>query len=71
MRGARIRKVLDEKKVRKMKASTRKAWSVRSLRWMAQMPEELVGKDIALHSTKTELKKWIRGSVHVKGDRIL
>ena len=71
MRGARIRKVLDDKKVRKMKASTRKAWSVRSLRWMTQMPEELVGKDIALHSTKTELKKWIRGSVHVKGDRIL
>ena len=67
----RIRKVLDENKVMKLKASTRKAWSIRSLRWMAQMPEELIKKDIGLQSTKTELKKWIRGRVPVKGDRIL
>ena len=71
VRGERTRKVLDEKKVMKLKASTKKAWSIRSLRWMAQMPEELVVKDISLQSTKKELKKWIRGSVPVKGDRIL
>ena len=48
-----------------MKASTRKAWPIRSLRWMAQMPEELLGKDVK------ELKEWIRKTIPVKGDRIL
>ena len=71
IRGELTRKVLDEKKVSKMKASTKKAWSIRSLRWMAQMPEELIEKNIALKSTKEELKKWIRATVPVKGDRIL
>ena len=71
VQGERIRKELDEKNVMKMKASTRKAWSVRSLRWMAQMPKDLLVKDVALQSTKKELKKWIRESVPVKGDRIL
>ena len=54
-----------------MKASTKKAWSIRSLRWMAQMPEELIEKDVKLKSTKKELKEWVRGAVPVKGDRIL
>ena len=71
VRGERKRKILDEKKVLKMKASTKKAWSVRSLRWMAQMPEGLIEKDITLKSTMKELKEWIRGSIPVKGDRIL
>ena len=66
-----MRMELDEKAVMKMKASTRKAWSIRSLRWMAQMPQELLVKDISLLSTKKELKKWIKGTVPVKGDRIL
>ena len=71
VRGERKRKMLDEKKVIKMKNSTKKAWSIRSLRWMAQMPEELIGKDVTLKSTKKELKEWIRRSIPVKGDRIL
>ena len=71
VQGERKRKELDEKTVMKMKASTRKAWSIRSLRWMAHMPQELLLKDVSLQSTKQELKKWIRGSVPVKGDRIL
>ena len=64
-------KVLDEKRVSKMKASTKKAWSIRSLRWMAQMPDKLIKKNIKLKSSKEELKKWIRETVPVKGDRIL
>ena len=69
--GESIRKVLNEKKVCKMKASKRKAWSIRCLRWMVQMPEELLRKDVSLKSTKKELKEWVRKTIPVKGDRIL
>ena len=71
VQGERMRKELDEKTFMNMKASTIKAWSIRSLRWMAQMPQELLLKDFSFQSTKQELKKWIRGSVPVNGDRIL
>ena len=69
--GEMKRKVLNEKKVLKMKASTRKAWSIRCLRWMEHMPEALINKDVKLKGTKKELKEWIRKSIPVKGDRIL
>ena len=65
------RKVLDEKRVSKMKASNKKVWSIQSLQWMAHMPEELIKRNITLQSTKEELKKWIRENIPVKGDRIL
>ena len=69
--GEMRRKVLNEKKVLKMKASTRKSWSIRCLRWMEHMPEALINKDVKLKGTKKELKEWIRKSIPVKGDRIL
>ena len=40
-KGLLRRKVVNEKKFSKMKATTRKAWSWRSLRWLEQMPEGL------------------------------
>ena len=54
-----------------MKASTRKIWSIRCLRWMEHMPEELINMDVKLKGTKNERKEWIRKSIQVKGDRLL
>ena len=69
--GTRVRKVMNEKKFQKLKATTRKAWSNRSLRWLEQMPEELRRKDMKLKSSKNELKQWVKHHVPVRGDRIL
>ena len=69
--GVTKRKVVDERKFCKMKASTRKAWSWRSLRWMEQMPESLKSGNISLKAVKKELKAWVKHHIPVRGDRIL
>ena len=69
--GTRVRKVVNEKKFVKLKATTRKAWSLRSLRWMEQMPEVLRMKNVRLKATQSELKQWVKHHVPVRGDRIL
>ena len=69
--GIRIRKVLNEKKFVKLKATPRKAWSYRSLRWLEQMPNKLSKRDVKLKATQKELKQWVKHHVPVRGDRIL
>ena len=69
--GIRIRKVLNENKFAKLKATTRKAWSYRSLRWLEQMPDSLRRRDVKLKATQKELKQWVKHHVPVRGDRIL
>ena len=69
--GTRVIKVINENKFVKLKATTRKAWSYRSLRWLEQMPEALRRKDFNLKATKTELKQWVKHHIPVRGDRIL
>ena len=69
--GARHIRSVNENKFKKLKATTRKSWSNRSLRWLEQMPIMLKSKDIALKSTKTALKSWVKHHVPVRGDRIL
>ena len=69
--GVRARKLVNEKKFRKLKATTRKAWSWRSLRWLEQMPESLQSSNIAQKAVKRELKAWVKHHVPVRGDRIL
>ena len=49
-------RIVKEKVFKKMKATTRKSWSNRSLRWLEQMPCSLKQKDISLKSTKRVLK---------------
>ena len=39
--GVRQRKVVDERKFLKLKLTTRKSWSWRSLRWLEKMPKSL------------------------------
>ena len=39
--GETIVKKVDERKFLKMKLTTRKSWSWRSLRWLDKMPESL------------------------------
>ena len=67
----RMVKVINENKFKKLKATTRKAWSYRSLRWLEQMPDGLRRKDVNLKATKIELKEWVIHHVPVRGDRIL
>ena len=65
------RKLVNEKKFLKMKMTTRKSWSYRSLRWLEKMPESLREKDPTKRATKTELKKWVRDQIPVRGCRIM
>ena len=55
----RQRKVVNEQKFLKLKQTTRKSWSWRSLRWLEKMPESLRDQDPTKRKTKTELKKWV------------
>ena len=55
----------------KMKASSRRAWSVRSLRWLERIPAGIKELDVAGEASKKELKMWVRRHIHVRGDRIL
>ena len=65
------RRLVNERKFMKMKLTTRKSWSYRSLRWLEKMPETLREKDPTLKATKVELKEWVRDQIHVRGCRIM
>ena len=65
------RKIVNEKKFIKIKMTTRKSWSYRSLRWLEKMPETLREKDPTRKATKIELKKWVRDQIPVRGCRIM
>ena len=65
------RKIVDEKQFLKMKMTTRKSWSWRSLRWLNKMPQTLRDMDPIKKGTKIELKKWVRGHIPVRGCRIM
>ena len=69
--GVHKLRIVKEKVFKKMKATTRKSWSNRSLRWLEQMPCSLKQKDISLKSTKRDLKAWVKHHIPVRGDRIL
>ena len=69
--GQIIQKVVDEKKFMKMKLTTRKSWSWRSLRWLNRMPEALQNLDPTKKKTKLELKKWVRDQIPVRGCKIM
>ena len=55
----------------KLKASTRRAWSVRSLRWLEKIPSPIKELDVGTEASKKELKMWVRRHIHVRGDRII
>ena len=55
----------------KLKASTRRAWSVRSLRWLEKIPSCIKDLDVNEEASKKELNLWVRRHIHVRGDRII
>ena len=57
--GEIVNKVVNEKKSLKMKMTTRKSWSYRSLRWLERLPVTLREKDPNRKATKVELKRWV------------
>ena len=65
------RKIVDEKSFLKKKLTTRKSWSLRSLRWLENMPQALRDLDPTKKGTKIELKKWVRDQIPVRGCRIM
>ena len=54
-----------------MKATTKKAWSVKVLRWLELIPGEVQNGDMTKRKGKERLKKWIKHVIPVRGDHIL
>ena len=69
--GVIRRMIVDEKVFLKKKMSTKKSWSLRSLRWLEKMSKALRDLDPKKKGTKTELKKWVRDQVPVRGCRLM
>ena len=69
--GQRVRKVFTEENINRLKLSTRKAWSVRALRWLEMMPASMLNMDLKQKSSKKILKTWIKHRVPVRGDKVL
>ena len=54
-----------------MKATTKKSWSVRVIRWLELLPWEIKEADMTKKPAREKLKKWIKHVISVRGDRIL
>ena len=68
---SRVCRRITERGLKKMKATTRKAWSVRVLRWLELMPVVIKEGDMTKKPQKENLKRWIKHTIPVRGDRIL
>ena len=69
--GERVLKTFSEEQIMKFKNSTSKTWSVRALRWLDKLPQEVKELDMSTEGGKQELKKLIKHRVGKYGDRIL
>ena len=69
--GEREIRTITDRGLKKMKATTRKAWSVRVLRWFKLIPWDIKEGDIKKKATKEKLKRWIKHVIPVRGDRVL
>ena len=69
--GDRVRRRITDNSLKKMKATTRKAWSVRVLRWLELIPEHIKQEDMTKRTGREELKRWIKHTIPVRGDRVL
>ena len=67
----RERRMITMEEFSRMKLTTRKSWAVRSTRWMAQIPKNLLNSCVKKNSSKKELKKWCSENIPTTGDRIL
>ena len=67
----RVPKKITWEELTILKASTRKAWSIRAIRWMAKIPSNIKDLPVGGEAGKKELKMWVRRHIHVRGDRIL
>ena len=68
--GRRVRKVLTEDELRRLKLSTMKSWSVRAVRWMDMMRQEMLSMDTTTKQAKEQLKQFIKHRVGVRGDKV-
>ena len=68
--GYRVRKELTEDNLRRLKLSSLKSCSVRSLRWMAMMTTDMLNIDTTRKHGKDKLKAWIKHRVGVRGDKV-
>ena len=55
----------------KFKASTRRAWSVRSLQLLEKIPSCIKDLVVNEEASKKELNLWVRRHIHVRGNRII
>ena len=68
--GRRVRKVITEDAQQRMKLSCMKSWSVRVLRWMDMMREDMLMMDTTKKQEKERLKLFIKHRVGVRGDKV-
>ena len=68
--GRRVRKVMTEEALKRLKLSSRKSWSVRVIRWMAMMRPEMLTMDTTTKQSKEQLKLFIKHTVGVRGDKV-
>ena len=69
--GEKVRRIITDRGLKKMKATTKKAWSVRVLRWLELIPAEIKEGDISKKPVREALKSWIKHTIPVRGDRVL
>ena len=66
--GEKVRRIITDRGLKKMKATTKKAWSVRVLRWLELIPAEIKEGDISKKPVREALKSWIKHTIPVRGD---
>ena len=68
--GQRVRKVLTEDALQRLKLSSMKSWSVRAVRWMDMMSQDMLTMDTTNKLAKKQLKQFIKHRVGVRGDKV-
>ena len=68
--GQRVRKVLTEDALQRLKLSSMKSWSVRAVRWMDMMSQDMLTMDTTTKLAKKQLKQFIKHRVGVRGDKV-
>ena len=67
----RTRRLMTSQDLSDMKTSTKKAWSTRTVRWLALLPPAMLGMDSKKPASKKMLKRWVTENIPTTGDRIL
>ena len=71
LKNERERKIVNEHQFLKMKLTTGKSWSWRSLRWLEKMPDTLQNQDPSKKRLKKRVEEVVRDEIPIRGCRIM